>query len=134
MFYLEGLLEGALFVVWGEEGHDMMNSHQWDVIKREADDILSTYDSAYTTSGREAGGYLLVWDYLGYAFLANCDAELVGWTVRHKPGEWLLVVKVMIRGAQMVGFMSASTTAGCVQKLLSRLSEGNMSFYPDKFA
>lgn len=111
-----------------------MNTHQWEVIKTDADNILTTYDSAFGTGRFENGGYLVVWDALGWGFVAKNGGELLGWTLRHKYDEWLMVVKVVVEGAQLVGFMSASTTIGCAKKLLDRLEQGSMKFYPDKFA
>jgi len=111
-----------------------MNAHQWKVIRTDADDILSTYQEAFTTGRHEDGGYLVVWDELGWAFVAKNGGELSGWSFRHKYDEWLMVVKVRMPDTQVVGFMSASTTMGCVRKLLDRLEGGTMRFYPDKFA
>lgn len=111
-----------------------MDMKQWEAIKRDVDDITSTYHSTFSENGLAEGLYALLWETRAWAYFVKCGAELVGYSVRHKEDEWLLVSRAILDGTQVVAFMSGSTTTSCMRKMLRRLEEGTVKFYPDKFA
>lgn len=111
-----------------------MDMKQWKAIKKDVDDIVLRYRNVFSEDGLVEGVYALLWETRAWAYFVKCGAELIGYSVRHKDDEWLLVSKATLDGTQVVAFMSGATTTSCMRKMLHRLEEGNVRFYPDKFA
>lgn len=117
-----------------KEGYNIMNAHQWDRLKENIDAMTQHYAEAFgATSYAEAWPWL-VWEYGLWGYLAKCGAELRGYSIAQKDGEWLLVLKVVKDSLPYVGFMSGSTPTSCVRKVLTRLEADSLSWYPDKYA
>lgn len=84
-------------------------------------------------SHKEAADLLLWLHHHLYGEFVKCSGEVIGLNFRQKYGDWLLVVKVAIEDTQQVGFVTSSTTIGCVRKLRRLLRAGELRLFPDKF-
>jgi len=69
-----------------------------------------------------------------YADFVNLDCELIGFSLRQKHRDWLLVVKVLQGGTQRVGFVSSINPIRCMRKLRDMMRAGELRLMDDRFA
>ena len=79
-----------------------------------------------------AFGALLDWEIVN--FLADVGLELVRLSFTFKEEETLLVVKVREDGLPYVVFVSRPTPIACVRTFVRKVTNGDLSKYPDRYA
>lgn len=111
-----------------------MNTQQWNGTKTHLDNIETLIRGALPEERYAGAAAVVIWHFGGWAYLAKNGADLRGWSLSHRQKEWLLCVRATVDELPVVAFMSSSSTTGCFRKMLERLDDGSIRFYPDKFA
>jgi len=105
--------------------HTVEETLQADRKAREAEHeaLVAKYREAYT------------WLFEGlYTELAKDGGELRGFSFRLREADTLLVIRMMVKGAQVVAFIADRTTTDCVVKACRKWHEGTLNLSLDRFA
>lgn len=76
---------------------------------------------------------LLLWGYYAPQTFAEFGMGYQGCVLRQRADSCLLTVKVVESGTPLVGFVSASTTTGSIERLFDALFEYRVKWQRDKY-
>lgn len=75
---------------------------------------------------------LLFWCYVPKV-LSQSGMRFLGYQLRQRDGQYLLMVKATDRGTPLVAFLTSATTTGCVRLFISQLEGDRLTWNKDKY-
>lgn len=76
---------------------------------------------------------LLMWVLYGPDVLSQSGMGLTGWSLRQRPGSWIMTIKVIDSGTPLVGFVTTGSPMGCIVRLLDLLENDGIRWQKDKY-